>query len=118
MSHETPATNNISVTNTKPMPRSATAKILKTSTMLGQGTRTSLGAGEDIVVSRGHLLHSLLAVHCAVWQHHGRVVLVHDLPSDRANQLAVHMLRPRQTFSELLELLYAPDMQYLGMQAS
>lgn len=69
---------------------------------------TRLGAGEDAVVLGGHVLHGPLAVHRAVGQHHGRVVLVHDLARDAAHQLAVHVLRPGQALRQPLELLRAP----------
>lgn len=43
---------------------------------------TSLWTREDVVVLGRHLLDSPFAVNCTIWQHHGRIVLVHDLPRD------------------------------------
>ena len=57
---------------------------------------TCLGACEDAMVLGSHHLHSFLAVDGSVGQDHGRVVLIHEVPCDGADQLAVHMLGPGQ----------------------
>ena len=44
------------------------------------------------VVLARDLIHSLLTVHIAVGQHHGWVGIIHDLASDCADELAVHVL--------------------------
>lgn len=66
---------------------------------------TCLGACENAMVLGCHHLHSLLAVDRPVGQHHGRVVLIHEIPGDGADELAVHMLGPGQLLCQLLELL-------------
>ena len=53
---------------------------------------TCLGACEDAMILGGHHLHSLLAVYGSIGKHHGRIVLVHELARDRADELAVHVL--------------------------
>lgn len=66
---------------------------------------TCLGAREDAMILGGHHLHSLLAVYGSIGQHHGRIVLVHELARDRADELAVHVLRPGQLLRQPLKLL-------------
>ena len=66
---------------------------------------TCLGACEDAMVFGRHHLHSLLAVDRSIGQDHGRIVLIHEVPGDGADELAVHVLGPRQLLCQLLELL-------------
>ena len=46
-----------------------------------------------------------LAVDSPRGQHHGRVVLIHELLGDGTHQAAVHMLGVRQVFCQGLEVL-------------
>jgi hypothetical protein len=66
---------------------------------------TCLWAGEDPMVFGSNLLDGFFAVDCSVGQYHGRIVLVHDFPCNRAHKLAVHVLGPRQPLRKLLKLL-------------
>ena len=58
------------------------------------------------MVLGGHHLHSLLAVDGPIGQDHGRVVLIHEVPGDGANEFAVHMLGPGQLLGQLLKFLH------------
>lgn len=53
----------------------------------------------------GHHVHSFLAVDSAIGQDHGRVVLIHEIPRDGTDELAVHVLGPGQLLCQLLEFL-------------
>ena len=70
------------------------------------GSPTCLGAGEYAMVLRGCYFHSLLAVHSTIRQHHGRIVLIHEVMCNCTDELAVHMLRPGQLLCQFLKLLH------------
>ena len=80
------------------------------------GSPTCLGAGEYAMVLCSCYFDSLLAVHSAIGQHHGGVVLIHEVMRDGTDELAVHMLRPGQLLCQLLELLQAATLG--GKEAS
>lgn len=68
---------------------------------------TAFGASEGAAVRAGEQTHCSLGVHSTIGHNHGQIVLVHDLASHMAHQLAVHMLGPGQAFRQPLESLHA-----------